>query len=541
MKVITFYSYKGGVGRTLALANIAQRLANDFGKVVAVMDFDLEAPGLHHKFTPDFKSLKIKKGLVDYIYEFAVNNKIEPLIKPFSLQLPKERKEAKPIYIIPAGNTNQSEYWQKLAAISWHEMFYKPNSQGVNFILNLKKQIEKELNPDFLLIDSRTGITEISGITISLLADECVVVSVNNKENFTGSEQVINSIRSSENTFLKTPNVHFVLSRIPYSTNSDIRGREIKLKEYLRKRLNLSEVHVLHSDPNLEWEETIKIGNITHKDEVPIGLEYLSLFDAIIRPYLTEQDHEHFERIQKIKTLFELLYATDDRTEKLDLYGAILNIDKTNLDALEGRAEQNFKYKKYKEALNDFEKLGQRYFKEQVECLYHLERHEEALKLIDRLFKTSIKKESLYELKYKILDKSNSEKEVVDAFFEEWESSAEKTPEFYNSRANLSLDRKLYERAKDDAQKAINLNVKFSLGYATLAETYSALGNDEGFFTNLELAFIFDLKKEITDSLGIPVELYSKYRNNERFLNLLKQYNIEADFMKLLDSNNLIK
>ena len=541
MKVITFYSYKGGVGRTLALANIAQRLANDFGKVVAVMDFDLEAPGLHHKFTPDFKSLKIKKGLVDYIYEFAVNNKIEPLIKPFSLQLPKERKEAKPIYIIPAGNTNQSEYWQKLAAISWHEMFYKPNSQGVNFILNLKKQIEKELNPDFLLIDSRTGITEISGITISLLADECVVVSVNNKENFTGSEQVINSIRSSENTFLKTPNVHFVLSRIPYSTNSDIRGREIKLKEYLRKRLNLSEVHVLHSDPNLEWEETIKIGNITHKDEVPIGLEYLSLFDAIIRPYLTEQDHEHFERIQKIKTLFELLYATDDRTEKLDLYGAILNIDNTNLDALEGRAEQNFKYKKYKEALNDFEKLGQRYFKEQVECLYHLERHEEALRLIDHLFKTSMKKESLYELKYKILDKSNSEKEVVDAFFEEWESSAEKTPEFYNSRANLSLDRKLYERAKDDAQKAINLNVKFSLGYATLAETYSALGNDEGFFTNLELAFIFDLKKEITDSLGIPVELYSKYRNNERFLNLLKQYNIEADFMKLLDSNNLIK
>lgn len=541
MKVITFYSYKGGVGRTLALANIAQRLANDFGKVVAVMDFDLEAPGLHHKFTPDFRPLKIKKGLVDYIYEFAVNNKIEPLIKPFSLQLPKERKEAKPIYIIPAGNTNQSEYWQKLAAISWHEMFYKPNSQGVNFILNLKKQIEKELNPDFLLIDSRTGITEISGITISLLADECVVVSVNNKENFTGSEQVINSIRSSENTFLKTPNVHFVLSRIPYSTNSDIRGREIKLKEYLRKRLNLSEVHVLHSDPNLEWEETIKIGNITHKDEVPIGLEYLSLFDAIIRPYLTEQDHEHFERIQKIKTLFELLYATDDRTEKLDLYGAILNIDKTNLDALEGRAEQNFKYKKYKEALNDFEKLGQRYFKEQVECLYHLERHEEALRLIDHLFKTSMKKESLYELKYKILDKSNSEKEVVDAFFEEWESSAEKTPEFYNSRANLSLDRKLYERAKDDAQKAINLNVKFSLGYATLAETYSALGNDEGFFTNLELAFIFDLKKEITDSLGIPVELYSKYRNNERFLNLLKQYNIEADFMKLLDSNNFIK
>ncbi|MBU0764165.1 MAG: AAA family ATPase, partial [Bacteroidetes bacterium] len=38
MKTITFYSYKGGVGRTLALANIAKRLA-EFGKKVCLIDF----------------------------------------------------------------------------------------------------------------------------------------------------------------------------------------------------------------------------------------------------------------------------------------------------------------------------------------------------------------------------------------------------------------------------------------------------------------------------------------------------------------------
>jgi MinD-like ATPase involved in chromosome partitioning or flagellar assembly len=43
MQVVTFYSYKGGVGRTLALANMARRLADDFSKTVVVMDFDLEA------------------------------------------------------------------------------------------------------------------------------------------------------------------------------------------------------------------------------------------------------------------------------------------------------------------------------------------------------------------------------------------------------------------------------------------------------------------------------------------------------------------
>ncbi len=49
MKTITFYSYKGGVGRTLALANVAMRLS-EFKKKVCMIDFDLEAPGLHHKF-----------------------------------------------------------------------------------------------------------------------------------------------------------------------------------------------------------------------------------------------------------------------------------------------------------------------------------------------------------------------------------------------------------------------------------------------------------------------------------------------------------
>ena len=52
MKTITFYSYKGGAGRTLLLVNTAYYLAGA-GKRVVMIDFDLEAPGLHQKF--DFK------------------------------------------------------------------------------------------------------------------------------------------------------------------------------------------------------------------------------------------------------------------------------------------------------------------------------------------------------------------------------------------------------------------------------------------------------------------------------------------------------
>ena len=45
-RIITFYSYKGGTGRSMALANIAWLMASA-GRQVLVIDWDLEAPGLH--------------------------------------------------------------------------------------------------------------------------------------------------------------------------------------------------------------------------------------------------------------------------------------------------------------------------------------------------------------------------------------------------------------------------------------------------------------------------------------------------------------
>jgi eukaryotic-like serine/threonine-protein kinase len=56
--IITFYSYKGGTGRSMALANVACLLAQlhdaDKGNVLMI-DWDLEAPGLHEFFRPWIK------------------------------------------------------------------------------------------------------------------------------------------------------------------------------------------------------------------------------------------------------------------------------------------------------------------------------------------------------------------------------------------------------------------------------------------------------------------------------------------------------
>ena len=50
-KIATFYSFKGGAGRTMALANVAWILASN-GLKVLVVDWDLDSPGLHRYFHP---------------------------------------------------------------------------------------------------------------------------------------------------------------------------------------------------------------------------------------------------------------------------------------------------------------------------------------------------------------------------------------------------------------------------------------------------------------------------------------------------------
>ena len=69
MKTFAFYTYKGGTGRSLLLANTAHHLAR-LGKRVVAVDFDLEAPGLHYKLNLPARrptDAVPECGVVDYL------------------------------------------------------------------------------------------------------------------------------------------------------------------------------------------------------------------------------------------------------------------------------------------------------------------------------------------------------------------------------------------------------------------------------------------------------------------------------------------
>lgn len=327
METITFYSYKGGVGRTLVLANIAMYLSR-FKQNVCIMDFDLEAPGLHYKFPQLIKTTDIKKGLVDYIYEFAQKKAIPNSLGEFSLEIVPPSDFQGEIRLIPAGDVLSPDYWQKLASIDWQNLFYEESGEGVPFFLELKEKIKKEFNSDFLLIDSRTGVTEMSGICTSLLPERVVFLIVNNRENIEGARQILQGIQGIERFPKQKPiKITFALTRIPSPEDEETKKIEEKIikdtrdflntpVEDLEKQLDIQEICVLHSDRQLELSESLRISQKGVTKETLLSREYLRLFSKIISDKIVLSEIGNI--LEEITTTERLFKNPDEIQQELE-------------------------------------------------------------------------------------------------------------------------------------------------------------------------------------------------------------------------------
>ena len=258
MKTITFYSYKGGTGRSLAVANAARYLARLNFKVVA-LDFDLEAPGLHYKFSTseDGKPIFVQNAIVDYLHEFIMEGSIPPSLEKFVITIDVPGTDQPLLRLIPAGCGPSSGYWEKLSRIDWHELFYAPDAKGVQLFLDLKQRITDELQPDFLLIDSRTGITEMGGVAATLLADRVICLVVPTLENMEGARVVLRSLKRARREMGgEDIELMLALSRLPDMKNTEeesiiterIESFFDEEQANLEDTLSCQKVYTLHSE-----------------------------------------------------------------------------------------------------------------------------------------------------------------------------------------------------------------------------------------------------------------------------------------------------
>ena len=181
-RVVTFYSYKGGTGRTMTLANAAWILAAN-GKRVLTVDWDLEAPGLFRFFHPflDHNALRTTGGVVNMINDY--------LERVFTDPRPERAREsgraAVPLHAIslswdfPGGGgidfisagKQDNNYSTILNGLNWDE-FYQ-DYEGGSFLDALRDEMRASY--DYTLIDSRTGLSDSSMICTQHLPDDLVV------------------------------------------------------------------------------------------------------------------------------------------------------------------------------------------------------------------------------------------------------------------------------------------------------------------------------------------------------------------------------
>ncbi|HSN99463.1 MAG TPA: AAA family ATPase [Candidatus Nanopelagicales bacterium] len=240
--VVTFYSFKGGVGRTQTLANMAVGLANRGRNVVAV-DMDLESPGLHTYFYPpgakaplSDSDIGARDGLLEHLERCRAVPADVPKIDDLLVDVthPSRRAGAGWIRLLPAGRLTE-DYPERVARFSW-ERFYE-ESHGSQYMDLLRDQL-LATGADFVLLDSRAGMTDVATICTFQLPDVVVILFALHQQGLDGAARVAQAIKRSreeEDGALRPQRVLLVPARVDEQGELGLRDEWL-----LRVRLRMS-------------------------------------------------------------------------------------------------------------------------------------------------------------------------------------------------------------------------------------------------------------------------------------------------------------
>ncbi len=233
MTIVAFYSYKGGVGRSILLANTAVLLAK-MGHRVVCLDFDLDAGGLHKIF--NINESDIRSTTLDVL-----------LGKRMTFVNLDERLNITRGHLNILPNISEPNLLNAVVA---------QGEEGGGYIGNKFASIldsinrDPNLNPEFILVDTRSGISEILS-RVAVMADLFVLVLKPNKQNIEGAKRIVEFINSREAT------EHLIVFSQVLTDKQYMKKLEI-LKSELTQNINRHEEFAyIEFDKGLLYEEFI--------------------------------------------------------------------------------------------------------------------------------------------------------------------------------------------------------------------------------------------------------------------------------------------
>lgn len=262
--ITSFYSFKGGVGRTTATILTALLLARQ-GKKVLLIDFDLEAPGLASVFAnqeDNAEKLLRVKGFVDFLIDYEANKREITKLSIDDYYFVRNEQilvgsNGGELIIVPAIATDSN------SAESYIDKLSKANIKygfGKEYIPDLFiKTLETKINPDYILIDTRTGINDVGGLVFNRYAQNIFLIFFGNQQNMFGLESILPELKK-----LNEKDVKFYLVNSPVPQNQT--DAETEINYYVEKSYEIFSKHFYTENLPSQFDDTA--------DHYPINIPF---------------------------------------------------------------------------------------------------------------------------------------------------------------------------------------------------------------------------------------------------------------------------
>lgn len=332
-RFITFYSFKGGVGRSMALANVAYRLAAVGGHRVVVVDWDLEAPGLSTYFGVTAEQQRASSGVLDYLLAWsdALANQDPAPPDVRSMLVPVRKAPWAPPYgavsVLTSGRLDDG-YDRRLSSFDWRRFYGK--EKGALAVETLRSQLAEIA--DVVLVDSRTGFTDASGVCTVQLPDAVVLLTAPNEQSWEGTLRVARglSLASADaRAGRPRPRVWLAVGRVSLVEETETAERWFAEHQAAFEQGTMDGLWSGREPVRLpfraRWSfgESLLVDASTQSDPLHVAYDELA---ATLATWIARLDGPEAERRREVGELRARVAAAEQRGDVIGLAGSLMDL-----------------------------------------------------------------------------------------------------------------------------------------------------------------------------------------------------------------------
>jgi len=158
------------------------------GEKIVVLDLDFDAPGVGQLISVDTKGTVAQWGVVDYLLEVEISN---PELKDYYHVCRNQKIVGDgEIIVFPSGKIDDY-YPKKIARIDLDLPLLK---NEIHPIIKLLNHIIRDLQPNCIIIDARSGLSEMAGFLLSGIAHAYVIFGTTSEQSWAGIKLVLNRL-----------------------------------------------------------------------------------------------------------------------------------------------------------------------------------------------------------------------------------------------------------------------------------------------------------------------------------------------------------